>query len=429
MLATVESEAKLARASPQKWTMLQCWGFRVVFIYFILDALPDLLLRLPGGPSVLGVYWHTWNAVLPWFGAHVLRVPDPQRLVLPISPVLLGDFAGAYVLMLVFLLLALIVGTIWTIADPHRADHRTLHGWLRVYVRYALAFSMLGYGISKLFQVQFRPLDLVDLMTPFGMLQPRELLWNYMGFSRTYQIFTGVVECLGVALLFFRRTTLLGALVLAGSLANVLVIDIAYGVAVRRIALRLLLMALVLAAADWRRLANLFVLHGPAAPVNVDGPSWQNPWARRTAIAVKAIVILGVIASRSMELYHERTFVIAARAELYGVFSVQRMVRDGREVAAEDSHSWNWIAVDGRSIAIGFTGTEWERRRAEFDDAHQTITLGSARQGPQPKNTLTYSRDGDNVIMSGVLDGQETKIVLRRMPEPRFVLQDATRSR
>jgi hypothetical protein len=36
--------------------MLQRWGIRVVFIYFILDALPDLLLRLPGGPAVLGLY-------------------------------------------------------------------------------------------------------------------------------------------------------------------------------------------------------------------------------------------------------------------------------------------------------------------------------------------------------------------------------------
>jgi hypothetical protein len=283
---------------------------------------------------------------------------------------------------------------------------------------------MLGYGISKLFNVQFRELDLVDLMTPFGMLQPRELLWNYMGFSRTYQLFTGVVECLGVALLFFRRTTLLGALVLVGSLANVLMIDIAYGVAVRRIALRLLLLALLLAAADWRRLANLFVLHRPATPVNVDGPSWQSPWARRAAIAAKAIVILGVVASRSIAFSHERTLVIAARPALYGVFSVQRMVSDGREVAADDSRNWNWIAIDGRSVAIGLTGTKWERRRAEFDDGRQSITLWSGRQA---KSALTYSRDGDNVIMSGVLDGQQTDIVLRRMPEPRFVLQHATR--
>jgi len=406
--------------------MLQRWGFRVVFIYFILDALPDLLLRLPGGLAVLGLYWKTWNAILPWFGAHILRVSDPLRLVLPISPVLLGDFAGAYVLMLVFLLLAVIGGAIWTMADRHRSDDRRLHGWLRVYVRYALAFSMLGYGISKLFHVQFRPLDLVDLMTPLGMLQPRELLWNYVGFSRTYQIFTGVVECLGVALLFFRRTTLLGALILVGSLANVLMIDIAYGVSVRRIALRLLLMALLVAAADWRRLANLFVLHRPAAPVNVDGPSWHSPWARRTAVAFKAIVIVGVVASRSMEFYHEHGLVIAGRPALYGVFSVRQMVREGREVAAAEPDRWNWIAIDGRGVAIGSRGASWDRRRADFDDGRQNITLWGERQ---TKHTLTYSQEGDEVIMSGTLDGQQTTVILRRIPEPRFALQHPTQGR
>jgi hypothetical protein len=422
MLPTAALPAEGAQVSAPHWTMLQCWAFRVVFVYFILDALPDLLRRLPGGFSVLVVYWKTWNAILPWFGRHVLRLPDPQGLVLPISPVLLGDFAGAYVLMLVFLLLAVIVATIWTIADPRRSDHRALHGWLRVYVRYALAFSMLGYGISKLLQVQFRPLDVVDLMTPVGMLQPRELLWDFMGFSRPYQAFTGVVECVGVALLFFRRTTLLGALILIGALTNVLMIDIAYGVSVRRIALRLLLLALVLAAADLRRLVNLLVVHRPAGRASVDGPTWESHWARRAALAAKAIVILSVVASVATELYHERTLVVAARPALYGVFSVQRVVRDGRE----DAGVWKWIAIDGRSVAIGSSNAAWERRRATFDDARQSITLSSGRQS---QSVLTYSGDGDNVRMAGVLDDHPTEFVLRRVSEPRFALQDATRVR
>ena len=99
----------------------------------------------------------------------------------------------------------------------------------------------------------------VDVMTPLGMLQPRELRWDFMGFSRSYQLFTGAVELLGVVFLFFGRTTLLGALILIGALTNVLMMDIAYGVSVRRIALRLLLPALVLAAADLSRLINLLV--------------------------------------------------------------------------------------------------------------------------------------------------------------------------
>jgi hypothetical protein len=160
--------------------------------------------------------------------------------------------------------------------------------------------------------------------------------------------------------------------------------------------------------------------------VNVDGPSWHSPWARRTAVAVKAIVIVGVVASRSMEFYHEHGLVIAGRPALYGVFSVRQMVREGREVAAAEPARWNWIAIDGRGVAIGSRDASWDRRRADFDDGRQNITLWGERQ---TKHTLTYSQDGDEVIMTGTLDGQQTTVILRRMPEPRFALQDPTQGR
>jgi hypothetical protein len=229
------------------------------------------------------------------------------------------------------------------------------------------------------------------------------------------------VELLGVVFLFFRRTTLLGALILIGALTNVLMMDIAYGVSVRRIALRLLLLALVLAAADLPRLINLFVLQRPAGPANVDGPTWERPWARRAVLAIKAIVVLGVVTSVAMELYRERPLVIAPRPALYGVFSVERVVRDGRD----DAGTWTWIAIDGRSVAIGSSNAVWERRRATFDDGSQSITLSSGRA----KSVLTYSQEGDNVKMAGVLDDHPTEIVLRRAQDPRFTLQDATPGR
>ena len=418
------SSSQQSQALPGPWgTAFHCWAFRVALVYFALDALPDLLLRLPGGPTVLVPYWKTWNAVLPWFGRYVLRVPNPGNLTLPIAPVLLGDLAGGYVLMLLFLLLALILAGVWTIADRQRSNHRALHNWLRVYVRYALAFSTLGYGISKLFHVQFRSLDLVDWMTPIGMLQPRELLWDFMGFSRSYQVFTGAVECLGVALLFWRRTTLLGSLLLIGALGNVLLLDISYGVSVRRIALRLLLMALFLTAPDLGRLADIFLLHRPAAPLHVGEPSWGSPWMRRMAVATKALVILYVISTVSIKLYEESKLGAAPHPALYGLFKVQHFVRNGREDAADDPRSWRWIAIDGRGFAVELSSARWERRRADFDDSRQVITVSS---GPQRKSSLTYSHSGpDDVVITGVLDNQPTEIVLRRMPEPRFALSDA----
>jgi hypothetical protein len=408
--------------SGPKWTAGRRFALRVALVYFTLDALPDLLLRCPGGASVLVVYWRIWNAVLPWFGRFVLHARNPDKLPLPTVPVLLGDFAGGYVLMLFFLLLGLAVGVVWTLAERRRTDYGALHYWLRVYVRYALACSMLGYGLGKLFPLQFGALRLVDLLTPVGMLEPRQLLWDFMGFSRSYQVFTGAVECVGIALLFWRRTTLLGSVLLIAATTNVLMIDIGYGMGVRRIALRLLLMALFLAAPDLRRLADVFLLHRPVTPEEQDGPHWKSAWARRLALATKAVVIFYLVAGGLIDDTRDPRLAVAPRPALYGVYKVQRFLRNGGEDSRGDPLAWQWVAIGEHEIAVQFSGASWERRAAVFDDTSQVITLS---KGPREKISLRYSRSGpDDVVAEGVLDNQPTEILLRRIPEPRFPLND-----
>ena len=405
-----------------EWTAKRRFAIRVALVYFTLDALPDLLLRCPGGTSVLVVYWRIWNAVLPWFGRHVLHARNPDKLPLPTAPVLLGDFAGGYVLMLLFLLLGLAIAAVWTLAERRRTEDRALHYWLRVYVRYALACSTLVYGVGKLFPLQFGSPRLVDLLTPLGMLEPRQLLWDFMGFSRPYQVFTGVVECLGSALLFWRRTTLLGSLILIAAMTNVLMIDIGYGVAVRRIALRLLLMALFLAAPDLRRLADLFLLHRPVPPGEQDAPPWKTAWARRLALAAKACVILYLAAGRLMDVRKDPRLAVAPRPALYGVYQVQHFLRNGLEDSHGDPRAWQWVAIGEHEVAIQFSGASWERRAAVFDDTKQSITLSN---GPRERISLTYSRTGqDDVLAKGMLDNQPAEILLRRIKEPRFPLND-----
>jgi len=417
---------QIEEPSGTRWTALQRWAFRVAFVYFVLDALPDLLLRLPGrrfgGQFLLVLYWKIWNPVLPWFGRYILHVRNPGSLPLPTGPVLLGDFAGGYVLMLLFLILGFVAATLWTVADQHRGDYRSLHYWLRVYVRYALACSMLGYGLSKLFPLQFAPPRLVDLLTPMGTLEPRKLLWLFMGFSRPYQVFTGLVECVGVALLFWRRTTLLGSLLLIGAAGNVLMIDTSYGMTVRRIALRLLLMAVFLAAPDVRRLANFFLRHLPVTAGDIEGPSWKGVWTRRFALALKAAVILYIVTPELIQESNDPRLLAPPRPALYGVYKVQRFLRNGQESSPDDSSTWQSIAVDEQGMAVQLSGMNWQRLATVFDDAKQSITISN---GPRRKNSLTYSHAGpDDILVKGVLDNQPAEILLHRVPEPRFTLND-----
>lgn len=411
-----------ATPSDAAWTALQRFTFRVAFVYFILDALPDLLLKFPGGPTVLRLYWKIWNALLPWFGRYVLHVRDPRSLPLPTAPVLLGDFAGGYVLMLLFLALGVAGSLVWTFADRRRGDYRILHYWLRVYIRYALVCSVLVYGLGKVFPLQFAPLRLVDLVTPVGMMEPRQLLWYFMGFSRPYQVFTGLVECAGVVLLFWRRTTLLGSLLLIAAMGNVLMIDIGYGVAVRRIALRFLLMALFLTAPDLPRLARFFLGRLPLAAGAFEGPSWKGGWTGRLALAGQAAVNLYLVTSLLITAVKDRRLVAAPPPALYGVYQVQPLLGNRGEATAGNPRAWQWIAVDEHGIAAQVSGLKWERSAPVFDDAKQNITI---HNGPRGKSSLNYSRTGpDDVLVKGTLDKQPTEMFLHRMPAPRFLLND-----
>lgn len=165
-------------------------GFRFAFVFLLLSSGPDLLFAFPGGPTVVRMINSFWRALVPWVGKHVLQLPEMTAFGG-------GDTAFAYVKVLTTALLALGAALVWTLADRRATHYRTLHYWLRVLVRYALAYSVLIYGTVKLFQVQFPTPILTRLIEPFGNLSPHGLLWNFMGFSRTYQVFSGGVECVG----------------------------------------------------------------------------------------------------------------------------------------------------------------------------------------------------------------------------------------
>lgn len=110
------------------------------------------------------------------------------------------------------------------------------------------------------------------------------------------------------------------------------------------------------------------------------------------------------------------------RPALYGVYKVQRFLRNGQESSSDDPRAWQSIAVDEHGMAVQLSGMNWQRLAAVFDDTKQSIAISN---GPRQKNSLTYSHTGpDDVLVKGVLDNQPAEILLHRVPEPRFTLND-----
>ena len=125
--------------------------------------------------------------------------------------------------------------------------------------RYVAAFILLIYGFAKINGSQFTILD-SELDKPMGHVSGFWLTWYYFGFSPVYGTFIALVEIGGAILLTFRRTALLGASILAPVLANIVLIDVFYGVGpdATIVAFLLLVAMFALIVPEARKLVALF---------------------------------------------------------------------------------------------------------------------------------------------------------------------------
>lgn len=101
------------------------------------------------------------------------------------------------------------------------------HAWLQGIMRYFIAFEISTYGFAKILKTQFGHIYSRDDV-PVGNLTGFDLTWNYFGHSYTFAVILGLMQIVGGILLLFRRTTLLGALLLLPVMINVVFINIFY---------------------------------------------------------------------------------------------------------------------------------------------------------------------------------------------------------
>jgi hypothetical protein len=271
-----------------EWSVRRRVAFRFASTYLVLYELPFFLKHpVPPGARPTVERLASFAPVVRWFGHHVLGVAGalPQEFGG-------GDSAFQWVRIAFVATVATATTIAWSLLDRRRTGYPVLFELVRLYVRYGLAFVMLFYGVFKLLPLQFEAPGLDRLLEPFGDASPMGLLWTFMGFSRPYTFFTGLVETLGAVLLLWRRTTLLGALILLGTLANVTVLNFTYDLNVKLRAIHLLLMAVFLVVPDAPTLVRLFLLGRearlPSRPSSLPG-SWlprARPWAKPVFVAL-----------------------------------------------------------------------------------------------------------------------------------------------
>jgi hypothetical protein len=423
-MATVELTAEAPR-----WNPATRIAFRFLFIYLLLSILSPFS-QLGGGAlwyfsGLLETASLLWNGVVAWVGKTVFGVTI--SFVFSGS----GDSTFSYVEAFCWAAMAAATTLVWSFVDRKRASYPRLFEVLRVVVRLVLALQMISYGTAKVLPLQFGTLTPSRLVAPVGEIPPMGLLWTFMAASTAYTFFGGAAELLGGLLLVFRRTTLLGAMVTAGVMTQVVMLNYCYDVCVKLLSSQLLAMAIFLTLPDLKRLWSFFVLGRAIVPVPMR-PRFQRRWLNWSISGVTVglfafLMLQSLIGAYS---YCQEAGLFGPAPRLHGVWDVVEFERDGQVVPplATDSLRWNEVLIKNAgpgAAVIAFKPmrgpSSWQT--LEIAEAARRMTIGDVQNPANPPVTLIYEEPApDALVLSGSIDGKQIHVTLHRAPAERFRL-------
>ncbi|CAG5068149.1 hypothetical protein DYBT9623_00878 [Dyadobacter sp. CECT 9623] len=251
----------------------------------------------------------------------------------------LGDYDNYY--FIIQAVLPLIGGAIYaTLWQDRERTGRINSGWhhaiLLGMLRYWLAYSISVYGFAKILKTQLQsPIYRLDM--PLGDLNGFALTWYYFGYSYTLAVILGLFQVGGSILLLFRRTTLIGVMVLLPVMVNIVLInlfyDIAAGAFFNSIIYTIGLVYLLfndfekLKAAFWDLVERFPTIGG------------KNQWAKN---GLRFLVIAAAFATIYQYLWNDKTDKI-----LLGTWKVEKLLKNKQPVDEtawlKDSTAWNKV--------------------------------------------------------------------------------------
>ena len=405
------------------WSPATRVGFRFACVYWLLYDLPFPISQIPGLTWVQERYDAGWQALVPWVGKHLLRLPTDITVFTNGS----GDTTFNYVQVLCFVVLALLGTALWSLLDRRRVQYVVLHDWLRVYLRFVLGATLWGYGMHKVIPLQFGVPSGERLLQTFGDSSPMGLLWTFMAASVPYTIFSGAVEVVAGTLLFFRRTTTLGALLSIAVMANIVALNFCYDVPVKLYSMHLLVHAIFLALPDLSRLVRVFVTHRATSASDVGppaGPRWLRVTRRVSWVAFVGWIVFSSLAGSlgAREQYGST----ASKSALQGVWEVTEFERDGERCAlvVGEPDLWRHLAFNAwGSCTIRSTDEKRERVMVELVPDTQKLKFKTIGVGAAEYEFAWSLENVGELLLIGTLRGKNIRARLRTVPDSDFLLR------
>ena len=328
------------------WSTLQKIAFRFFFVFFILYVILEPNGIVPYSESLTEFYLHPLVVAVPWAAKNWLHINITVNSYGSGS----GDRTFDWLIYSAIIMIAAVSCAVWSAISRNVRNYNKMLYWLCTVIRYYTGITMLCYGGVKVIKLQFSDPNPMRLIEPVGDLSPFSLAWTYMGHSVGFNYFAGLAEVSCGLLMFWRRTTTLGAImgfVIAG---NIVAINYCFDVPVKLLSTTLTLMFTFLLVTDSKRLINLFITNKTALPADFTPHRFRAKWKNTTLTVIKyAIIALVVFGDTYNFTKAEKMYGRKAKLpQLYGIYNVQYFIRnkDTLQPLITDTIRWHKLMFD-----------------------------------------------------------------------------------
>ncbi len=223
-------------------------------------------------------------------------------------------------------------------------------------------------------------------------------------------------------MLFFRRTTTIGAIVGLVVAGNIMAINYCFDVPVKIVSTALVAMCILLLIKDGQRLINFFILNKPAPPANLTPPRFNKKWKNIIAVTLKYLVIAYVLIGfligdiQTSKLYGD----VAKKPPFYGIYDVKEVIfnKDTVPPLATHDYRWNKLVIDryGASVHMMNNNIDYYDFKADTVAHSFTFTKGTN------KFVLNYTGTKANLQLKGEFDYRQVQIRVSEYDLKDFIL-------
>lgn len=425
----------------QEWKGWEKNLFRFFFIFLILLSVP---LDWKFFSSLFSIDWiHLHFHDLFTLTKYQIQFISQDKL----PPYGIGSFANWGIAILISVL-----GTFaWARLDPNRKEYDVLYYWLRVIVRYRLAFILISYGLIKFFPLQMPYPSLSNLLTNYGDYFAWKIYFQTVGIAPKYEIFLGFVEILAAFLLFNRKTATIGVGLIFGFIGNVAVVNGLYDVGELVTSSFIVLLASFLFAYDIPRLINLLIKEIPTY-ANKLLPDFSDGFLRKTRSILRFSFLIFTVffGYKAYSNYITDPYKVPRTPGLnkaYGHYNVREFVLNNDTIpySKTDKNRWQdvvfekWSTISikiNRPVKVDFSSGEVTSEKDidrnyelaglsgrhyfyyESDTINQTLSLQNKNKNHRDeKLLLSYKRPNDStIVLSGINENKDSiQVVLEKI--------------